>query len=544
MKKTILFVLVLALGLIAPVANADFTFGTLKNLPSHLEGEPSISGDGLTLYFNSNMPGGYGNWDLWMTTRPTKGCSWGPPENLGPSLNTAMGEGGPSISADGLSLYFHSNRPLGTSTVDIWVSTRATTDDDWRPAVNLGPIVNSSPWDLEPSISADGLSLFFTSFRLGGYGNTDIWVTTRETTNDRWGPPVNLGPNVNSSRYEWGPSISFDNLILIFESDPGGVGTNDLWFTTRRTKNDTWGRPVNLGPNVNSSYLEFDPCLSMDGLCLYFNSNRPSVSGGGNLWQVDVIPIVDFNGDGVVDCEDLCVMVNNWDHSFSLCDIGPTPFGDGIVDAQDLEVLMSYWGQEVYDPTLIAHWALDETEGDIAYDSAGEHNGTLQGDPAWQPTAGQIDGALAFDGNDDYVSTPFVLNPADGALSVFAWIKGSTPGQIIVSQAGGADWLSADSSEGKLITGLSKPAGGRFPPQPLVSDFIITDGQWHRIGFVWDVSNRILYVDDVEVAEDTQTGLAGSNGGLYIGAGKSLEAGSFFSGLIDDVRVYNRAVTP
>jgi len=78
----------------------------------------------------------------------------------------------------------------------------------------------------------------------------------------------------------------------------------------------------------------------------------------------------------------------------------------------------------------------------------------------------------------------------------------------------------------------------------MVSDFVITDGNWHRIGFVWNGSQRMLYVDDVEVAKDTQSGLETSEGGLYIGAGKTLDAASFFSGLIDDVRIYNRAVTP
>jgi len=78
----------------------------------------------------------------------------------------------------------------------------------------------------------------------------------------------------------------------------------------------------------------------------------------------------------------------------------------------------------------------------------------------------------------------------------------------------------------------------------LLSQTVITDGNWHRIGFIWDGSQQILYVDDVEVATGTQSTLAGSTGGLHIGAGKNLDAASFFSGLIDDVRIYNRALTP
>jgi len=197
----------------------------------------------------------------------------------------------------------------------------------------------------------------------------------------------------------------------------------------------------------------------------------------------------------------------------------------------------------------VAYWKLNETEGDIAYDSVAANDAVVFGDVVWQPEGGQVDGALSFDGTGNYVSTNFVLNPADGPFSVFAWIKGGGPGQVIISQTDGtgmgATWLSADPTDGKLMTRLMPPSTGlRIPPQPLVSEFVITDGNWHRIGFVWDGSNRILYVDEVEVAKDTQTGLGSSEGGLYIGAGKNLEPGSFFSGLIDDVRIYNRAVSP
>jgi len=219
------------------------------------------------------------------------------------------------------------------------------------------------------------------------------------------------------------------------------------------------------------------------------------------------------------------------------------PWGDGIVDVQDLIVLAEHLFTY---PGGVAYWKLDETEGDIAHDSVFYNDGTLNGGPVWQPTSGMIDGALQFDGVDDYVSTPFILDPAAGAFSVFAWIKGGAPGQVVLSQTGGANWLLADSSDGKLMTTISCRPGGRFPPEPLASEFIITDGQWHRVGFVWDCSYRTLYVDDTEVAKDTepQAHLESAYGGLYFGAGKNLEVGSFFSGLIDDVRIYNQAVTP
>jgi len=217
------------------------------------------------------------------------------------------------------------------------------------------------------------------------------------------------------------------------------------------------------------------------------------------------------------------------------------PWGDGIVDVQDLIVLAEHLFEEVKDPTLIAHWALDETEGDIASDSANDNDGTVYGEPAWQPEGGMVDGALQLDGIDDYVSTPFVLNPADGKFSVLVWIQGGAPGQVVLSQIGGANWLLADPVAGNLMTELK--GSGRGAAE-LLSQTVITDGNWHRIGLVWDGSHRTLYVDDIVVAEDTQDGLEGSENGLYIGTGKAMEPGSFWSGLIDDVRIYNRVVIP
>jgi len=168
---------------------------------------------------------------------------------------------------------------------------------------------------------------------------------------------------------------------------------------------------------------------------------------------------------------------------------------------------MSLWEQEVNDHTLTAHWRMNEIEGVIAVDSAGQRDGTLRGDPMWKPEDGIIDGALAVDGIDDYVDTSFVLDPSEGSFSVFVWIKGGVPGQVVVSQLWGVNWLMADLIDGALRTDLKNPAGtgrGAAPPgPPLISQTVITDGYWHRVGFVRDGSNRILYVDDIEVAHDT-----------------------------------------
>ena len=551
MKKRISLLLVLSFCMFAKVAKADFIFGTPTEVPNvnspSREFNQSISADGLSLFFNSNRPGGLGGIDMWVTTRETIDDSWGNPVNLGPTINTPDNDWGPSISADGLTLYFDTRQPGVSGAIDdIWVATRETTDDDWGNLVSLGPTVNSSSDDCYQCISADGLELYFSSNRSCGYGNYDLWVTTRETTDDPWGNPANLGPTVNSSGYEIDPGISADGRILFFTigaSNCGsrcGYGGTEIWMTRRATVSDPWDEPVNLGSTVNSSAFEDYSNISADGSTLFFRYSQSGRYGGGDIWQAPIIPIVDFNADGIVDTADMCLMVDHWGENYSYCDIGPTPLGDGVVDTQDLIVLSEYFFEEINDPTLAAHWAFDETEGMVVADSTGDNNGYALGDPVWQPDEGLVDGALQLDGVDDYVITGAALNPAEGPFSVLAWINGGAPGQVVVSQQGAANWLMADA-EGNFMTELK---GSGRNSVPLQSQTIITDGNWHRVGLVWDGANRILYVDDVSVAQDTQDDLGASDSGLYIGTGKGMESGTFWPGLIDDVRIYNRAIIP
>ena len=349
MKKIISLVLVLALGLAAEVAKADYTFGEPTNLgpivnTSSIDAGPSISADGLSLYFSSDRTGGYGGQDLWITTRETINDPWSEPVNLGPTVNSSASEAHPDISANGRELYFRSPKPGGFGGHDLWVTTRATVSDPWEPPVNLGSPVNTSFRDSIPNISADGLSLFFASNRPGGYGGYDIWMTTRETKDDPWTTPVNLGPTVNSSYWEEEPCISADGLALFFcsERPPGEYLSGDIWVATRPTTNDEWGEPVNLGPNVNTSYVDTAPDISADGSILYFHSDRAGGSDERDLWQVSIEPVVDLNGDGIVDAADMCIIVDHWGENYPLCDIGPMPWGDGIVDVQDLIVLAEH----------------------------------------------------------------------------------------------------------------------------------------------------------------------------------------------------------
>jgi len=300
------------------------------------------------------------------------------------------------------------------------------------------------------------------------------------------------------------------------------------------------GDPMPAEPQVRAVHSEF----ATGGVGVAADLGSPLSNNKAIFRYVEVYEpspsTPDFNGDGIVDGADMCMMIEYWGTDEPSYDIAPPHFGDGIVDIQDLIVL----AEDLFtDYRATAQWKLDEEEGDIAYDSVGGHDAILHGEPLWQPTSGNSIGALEFDGIDDYVSTPYVLNPAVGSFSAFAWMKGGAPGDVIITQVGsnGEIWLSTNPLDGKLMTGL-----GDTYFDILESESVIVDGQWHHIGLVYDmdVLHRRLYVDGAQVAEDaTFVAPQLSNEGLHIGASKDLDAASFFSGLIDNVRIYNVALT-
>jgi serine/threonine protein kinase/Tol biopolymer transport system component len=330
-------------GLDTPTAHADFTFGKPVSLgPVVNTGTgsygPCISPDGLELYFHREEPTG----EIYVARRASADDDWGLPSNLGPTVNGASYDGGPCLSGDGLSLYFFAiDRPGGFGSRDLWVTTRTTVDADWGTPVNFGASVNTAADEIMPSVTADGLELYFTSGRPGGYGANDLWMMTRATVKDTWAIPVNLGPAINTPAQENWPGISPDGLLLVFSSTrPGGPGSWNLYAARRATRKDPWGPATNLGPVVNSTAWQVGAKISHDGATLLFHSPRPGGFSGCDMWQAPIIRTLDFNGDGTVDAKDMALFVSNWGQDNPLCDIGPFAWGDGVVDERDLRVLM------------------------------------------------------------------------------------------------------------------------------------------------------------------------------------------------------------
>jgi hypothetical protein len=518
---------------------ADFEFGTAERLgpsvnsidPSVHEHTPRISADGLLLAVARTSGE---DWQQWEATRATKHDPWNTAVRvdavkLGPDIVV------PGFTPmDGLEFYGpYFDSPAGYGHDDLYFRIRETMESPWSDLINVGPPVNTPYAENHPSISSDGLELCFSDYqrpRPGGYGSEDIWVTRRSTRNDSWQEPENLGAQVNSPSAESCVHTSIDGLLLFYCSNrPGGHGGWDLYVTRRKSHSGPWGIPANLGPKINSSAQELYPCISPDGRELYFVRNK-------DIWRASVAPVVDFSGDDQVNAADMSILINHWHTSDPLCDIGPTPLGDGVVDFQDLKVLSEY-----LEPGFgrIAHWKLDETEGAVAYNSIGSDHANVHGEAVWQPDGGQMAGALEFDGVDDYVAPMCSLNPQDGPFRILAWIKGGAPGQVIASQTPtefelGGTYLAADPADGTLMTEA-------VLPMTLKSDAIITDDEWHEVGLEWDGKWRHLYVDDNEVTVDDMAlpGLP-NTGYLNIGTGKAFEDRTFWSGLIDDVRVYKQ----
>ncbi|MBN1510053.1 MAG: PD40 domain-containing protein, partial [Sedimentisphaerales bacterium] len=342
-------------GLDAP-ARADFTFGEPVDVQSAFplldfaltDAIACFSADGLEMYIDSFRAGGQGQDDLWVCKRASPEDDWGPPENLGATVNSAQSDFRPSLTADGFELYFCSTRPGGPGNVDVYVTKRATRNSPWGPPTNLDAPVNTSVNDGMPSVSSDGLELYFHSARAGGYGGLDLYVSTRATTQDLWGDPVNLGPAVNSPGHERLPFLSPDGLLLVFDdagTRPGGYGGCDLWMARRASRSAPWEPVVNLGPMVNDPNDARWACLAPDGSGLYFL--RISISG--DIWmemKAPILPIVDFNADGKVDLDDLRLLIDNWGTDNTLYDIGPMCWGDGKVDIEDLKAFTAEWEKQ------------------------------------------------------------------------------------------------------------------------------------------------------------------------------------------------------
>jgi hypothetical protein len=206
--------------------------GPTVNHPTAHDFSVRLSRDGRSLYFASERPGGFGSSDLYVARRAPPGHPWEPPENLGPAINTGAFEAFPTPSADGNTLYFNRSTAWDSPDSDIWVTTRANEDEPWGAPERLPEPVRGPGADFAPAISADGLTLYFASERPVNIGRVDIWAARRPSESAPRGDPENLGTPVNTPQsVTMAPFPSADGRRLYFMSSrPGGLGGADCDF--------------------------------------------------------------------------------------------------------------------------------------------------------------------------------------------------------------------------------------------------------------------------------------------------------------------------
>ena len=245
------------------------------------EYSPVSTADEKTLIFTRQIGS---NEDFYQSNRDNK--QWQTATYLSDRINTPNNnEGAQSISQDGKFLFFTGcNRPDGMGRCDIYVSQKK--GDNWGKPFGLSQPVNTPGWESQPSISADGRTLYFVSNRKGGYGGYDIWRS--RLTAKGWGEPENLGPNINTPYNEQWPFIHADDNTLYFCSNGWpGMGNQDL-FVSRLGNDDKWGKPENLGYPINSHGDETALTLTANGATAYFASNNLKGFGGFDIYSFEM----------------------------------------------------------------------------------------------------------------------------------------------------------------------------------------------------------------------------------------------------------------
>ncbi len=242
---------------------------------------PSITADGLTMMFTrQGRPAERGmnrvpaQEDFYLSYFGEDG--WSVAVNAGPPLNSPANEGAQTLSSDGTYMYFTAcDRPGGAGSCDIYFSSFSS--GKWSIPFNVGPPVNTSHWESQPSVSANGRMLFFSGNKPGGFGGKDLWYSVKKKDNS-WSEPINMGAMINTDGDEMSPFIHFDGRTLYFSSDGRpGMGGFDIYMT-RMDDDSTWTEPRNLGYPVNTYNDETGLVIESGGQKAFFSSVRDNVN--------------------------------------------------------------------------------------------------------------------------------------------------------------------------------------------------------------------------------------------------------------------------
>lgn len=222
---------------------------------------PVLTADQSTLiYSKRDGPRPSDDENIMVSTRVNG--AWTEAKSIAPNINTPYNEGACTLSGDGKTLVFVScNREDGLGSCDLYISYNV--GGLWTDPVNMGKNVNTNVWDSEPTLSADGKTIYFSSERRGGLGKEDIWMTQKGEDGE-WTKAINIGAPVNTEGREVSPFIHADGKTLYFSSNElMGLGGFDI-FTSRKLGNGKFSEPKNLGYPINTAANDASVFITAD----------------------------------------------------------------------------------------------------------------------------------------------------------------------------------------------------------------------------------------------------------------------------------------
>ena len=223
---------------------------------------PVLTADGGQILFTKrDGTGNFDKEDIYTAYVKADG-GWTDPQSIAQTINSSFNEGTCTVTADGkILIYTSCDAPDSQGSCDLYVAYKV--NGIWQRPINMGTKVNSRSWDSQPSLSADGRILFFSSNRRGGFGGNDIWFTVRQNDGS-WSDAKNLGSVVNSPKDEISPFMFFNNELLFFASDGHqGFGSMDIFLS--RVKSGEFQAPENLGLPINDQ---------MDQVALFITAKK------------------------------------------------------------------------------------------------------------------------------------------------------------------------------------------------------------------------------------------------------------------------------
>ena len=286
--------------------------GINTGLPEYF---PTLTVDGKTLLFTRRIPDSrvkyFGEQEDFYVSSLVQN-EWEQALPMPPNVNTLNNEGAPSIAADGKTLIFvgcsdesgtyYGESRSGKGSCDLFITRKI--GNRWTNPVNLPGEVNTSNWETQPSLSADGKTLYFIRGIKNRSGqNADIYVSyLRE--DDTWGPGQRLPNFINTPEMEESVHIHPDGKTLYFASrGHEGMGGSDL-YVTRLDDNGNWSKPENLGYPINTIYDENSLMVNATGEIAFFASDREGGYGGLDIYYFDLPqefrPVTTLYFDGLV----------------------------------------------------------------------------------------------------------------------------------------------------------------------------------------------------------------------------------------------------